>query len=155
MKKWIMLLVSGLAVVALSGCGGGGAAYDEGYTDGYDDGFYDGARVPGESMTTLFLVDVDNFSLGGVPYYCVDPSGAVSADYVTAPNGEFSFYPGERCTFDLLGFDGTPDDPLFIQDDIGFGKSDIPYACDGGDNGMTNIDGNFDYLPDDICTFYL
>jgi len=153
MKKLIMLFVSSVAVIALSGCGS--SSYDAGYEEGYDDGFYDGARVPETSMTTLFLVDLDGFSLGGVPYYCVDPEGAVTADYVTAPNGEFSFIPGERCTFDLFGLGGTPDDPLFIQDDIGAGKADIPYACDGGDAGLTNIDGNFDYLPDDICTFYL
>ncbi len=149
MKKLIMLLVSGLAVIALSGCGGG--AYDA----GYDDGFYDGARASDASMTTLFLIDQDGFSLGGVPYYCVDPSGVRTADYVTAPNGEFTFVPGERCTFDLYGYNGTPEDPLFIVDDVGLGKPDIPYACDGGDNGLTDVTGSFDYLPDDICTLYL
>jgi hypothetical protein len=150
MKKWMMLLVSGLAVIALSGCG----SYDDGYDDGYHDGFYDGARIPTDAMTTLFLIDYEGFSIGGVPYYCVDPSGVVTADYITAPNGEFSFIPGERCTFDLLGFGGTPDDPLFIQDDVGFGKGDIPYFCDGGDGGLTYADGGFEYFPDDVCTFY-
>jgi hypothetical protein len=161
MKKWIMFVVAGVAVVMMNGCGGGAydAGYDDGYVDGaqdgYDAGFYDGARLPDASMTTLFLIDINGFSLGGVPYYCIDPSGLVTADFVTAPNGEFSFIPGERCTFDLFSFGGTPSDPLFIQDDVGRGKGDIPYACDGGDAGVTSLDGGFDYLLDDICTFYL
>jgi len=151
MKKWIMICLSGIAIVSLSGCG----SYSEGYDDGYDDGFYDGARVPADDMTTLFIRDVNGFSAGGIHYTCVDPDGYISADYVTAPNGEFSFYPGERCTFDLIGFLGTPDDPLFIEDDMGYGKGDIPYACDAGDAGLTYPDGGFEYLIDDICTFYL
>ena len=153
MKKWLTIMISTMAVVALSGCGG--SSYDAGYDDGYDDGFYDGARVPAESMTTLFIRDRDGFSAGGVHYTCIDPGGIVTADFVTAPNGEFSFYPGERCTFDLIGFLGTPEDPLFIQDDAGFGKGDIPYSCYGGDAGLTYPDGSFEYLIDDSCTFYL
>jgi len=159
MKKITIFLLGSAAVWMLSGCGGYSAGYDDGYVDGaqdgYDAGFYDGARLPADGMTTLFLIDYAGFSLGGVPYYCIDPSGVVTANFVTAPNGEFSFIPGERCTFDLLGFGGTPEDPLFIQDDVGIGKGDIPYACDGGDAGITDLNGNFAYFPDDICTFYL
>jgi hypothetical protein len=152
MKRRIVLgLVALFSVFAVTGCGGG---YSEGYDDGYDDGFYDGARMPGAGMTTLFLVDIDGFSAGGVPYSCVSPDGRVTDRFVTAPNGEFSFIPGERCTFDLLGFGGYPDDPLYIEDDIGRGKEDIPYACDGGDGGFTDRNGMFIYLPDDVCTFY-
>ncbi|SFV65802.1 hypothetical protein MNB_SV-10-1339 [hydrothermal vent metagenome] len=152
MKKITAFLAVGAAVFALSGCGSG---YDNGYDDGYNDGFYDGTRVPVDNMTTLFIRDINGFSAGGVHYTCVDPEGYVTDDYVTAPNGEFTFYPGERCTFDLYGFGGTPDDPLFIEDDTGFGKGDIPYACDGGDGGLTYPDGGFEYFPNDICTFYL
>jgi len=148
MRKLTIFLVSLGAMVALSGCGG--SSYDE----GYEDGFYDGAREPVAAMTTLYLRDIEGFSAGGVHYVCQDPDGRVSADVVTAPNGEFSFYPGERCTFDLRGFLGTPDDPLFIQDDAGLGKGDIPYACYGGDAGFTYADGSFEYLQDDSCTFY-
>ena len=157
MRKITGFVVAITVVFALSGCGGG--SYNEGYNDGYDDGFYDGTRVVDDGMTTLFLIDIEGFSAGGVPYYCVDPSGYVTADYVTAPNGEFTFYPGEQCSFDLLGFGGTPDDPLFIEDDIGIGKNNIAYVCDGGDAGLTGYnvdlgrDGFFNYLPDDICTF--
>ena len=155
-KRWTMLLLAGMAAVMMTGCSG----YSEGYNDGYDDGFYDGARVPADGMTTLFLIDLAGYSAAGVHYTCVDPSGVVTADAITAPNGEFSFYPGERCTFDLFGFNGTPDDPLFIEDDIGQGKNSIPYECIGGDMGLTGYsvdlgrDGFFNYYPDDVCTFY-
>jgi hypothetical protein len=142
MKKWMMLLVSGLAAIVLSGCGS------------YEEGYHDGERVPTDGMVTLFLMNYEGFWVEGVPYYCVDPSGAKTAEFITAPNGEFSFIPGERCTFDLLGFGGTPDAPLFIRDDIGFGKGDIPYFCNGGDSGLTYTDGGFEYLSDDICRFY-
>ncbi len=158
-RRWMMILLAGVAAVMMTGCGGGGSSYDAGYEDGYDDGFYDGARVPVDGMTTLFLIDFDGFSAAGVHYTCVDSTGALTADAVTAPNGEFSFYPGEQCTFDLLGFGGTPDDPLFIEDDIGQGKNNIAYSCDGGDAGLTGYnaeldrDGFFNYLPDDVCTF--
>ncbi|HHO65358.1 MAG TPA: hypothetical protein ENJ71_02430 [Epsilonproteobacteria bacterium] len=157
MKRWIMIMMGVMTAVALSGCGG--SSYDDGYDDGYSDGFYDGARVPVDGMTTLFLRDIDGFSAGGVHYTCVDPTGALSADAITAPNGEFSFYPGEQCTFDLIGFGGTPGDPLFVEDDIGQGKNNIAYVCQGGDAGLTGYnvdlgrDGFFNYLPDDICTF--
>jgi hypothetical protein len=154
MKRFLAMTVTGLAVIILNGCGGGG-----GYDNGYNDGFYDGARVPVDGMTTLFLRDVNGFSAGGVHYVCVDPTGTVSADAVTAPNGEFSFYPGEQCAFDLVGFEGTPGDPLFIEDDIGQGKNNIAYVCQGGDTGLTGYnvdlgrDGFFNYFPDDTCSF--
>ena len=151
MMKKLMIFVASLGVmVALSGCGGGSS-----YDDGYDDGFYDGARQPEAAMTTLYLRDSNGFSAGGVHYVCEDPSGVVTADFMTAPNGEFTFYPGERCTFDLIGFLGTPGDPLFIQDDTGLGKGDIPYSCYAGDSGLTYPDGSFEYFQDDSCTFYL
>ena len=150
MKRWIVKGAIGLSVLLFAGCG----SYSEGYDDGYADGFYDGARYPEASMYTLFLRDEEGYALGGVPYYCVNPEGAVTPEYVTAPNGEFSFYAGERCTFDFYGFGGTPDDPLFIEDDVGDGKGDIHYVCDGGDNGVTDRFGRFEYLPDDRCKFY-
>lgn len=157
MKRLFAMGMITAAVLVLSGCGGSG--YDEGYDNGYTDGFYDGARVPVDGMTTLFLRDINGFSAGGVHYVCVDPTGAVSADAVTAPNGEFSFYPGEQCAFNLVGFSGTPADPLFIEDDIGQGKNNIAYVCEGGDTGLTGYsidfgrDGFFNYLPDDTCSF--
>ncbi len=152
MSKKTIVWLSVAVAFAISGCG---SSYDQ----GYQDGFYDGTRVPADGMTTLFLRDLDGFSAAGVQYTCTDPTGAVSAQAVTAPNGEFTFYPGEQCSFDLTGFGGTPADPLFIEDDIGQGKNNIAYVCAGGDAGLTGYnadfgrDGFFDYYPDDSCTF--
>jgi len=138
-----------LGAFLLSGCG----SYSDGYDDGYDDGFYDGARVPQGDMVSLFLVDKNGYSIAEVYYSCIDPYGVETPTYMTAPNGEFSFIPGERCTFDLYGLYGTPDDPIFIEDDRGYGKGDIPYRCIY-DEGFTYADGSFEYIEDDICTFY-
>ena len=148
-KQLVWGIVTVIVMIGLSGCD----SYDEGYDDGYHDGFYDGARVPDGAMTTLFLIDKDGFTLGGVAYSCIDPSGMDTGNFVTAPNGEFSFIPGERCTFDLYGLYGTPEDPVFIEDDRGLGKGDIPYQCIQ-DEGFTYRDGSFEYIDDDICTFY-
>jgi len=148
MKKFLMIAGLAAATLLFTGCGGG-----------HDDVIIvDPGPGPGPGpglMTTLFLIDMNGFSAGGVHYVCVDPEGFVVDDTFTPGNGEFSFYPGDRCTFDFLGFGGTPIDPLYIIDDIGAGKGDIPYECMGGDGGMTYYDGGFEYLPDDTCTFYL
>ena len=151
MKRWMTIVsVALVAMLGLSGCDG---SYDAGYDDGYHDGFYDGARYPDAGMTTLFLRDVQGFALGGIHYRCVSPSGAVTADFVTAPNGEFSFFPGERCTFDFYGLQGMPLEPIFIEDDTGYPKGDIFYDCVSGTGGTTYADGSFEYLFNDVCTF--
>jgi len=147
MKKYIFVSLMVVSLFALSGCG---SSYDDGYDDGYDDA----TRAYSADMVSLFLVDKDGFSAGGVPYSCVDEDNNLVGEWITKPDGEFSFYAGERCTFDLDGYDGTPDDPLFLEDDIGNGKEDIPYECDKGDAGFTDEDGSFEYLQDDKCTFY-
>ena len=153
MKTVWMKTAAAIAVAALvSGCGGG-SSYTEGYEDGYVDGFYDGARYPELGMTTLFLRDIQGFALAGIHYQCLSPDGTVTADYITAPNGEFSFYPGERCEFDFYGFEGTPLEPIFIEDDIGEGKGDIFYECMSGTAGTTTPDGSFEYEYNDMCTF--
>jgi len=146
MKKFMMLIVSGLTVVLMNGCGGG--------SDHYPD-----------DLTTLFLVDDYGYSYGGVPYKC----DSMRYWDETAPNGEFSFYPGESCTFDLLGYFGTDPDDLtvpyneymYIVDDLDRGKNGIPYECELFNVGFINYtyddgiwDGSFDYDADDICVFY-
>lgn len=148
MKKLMMLVASVVSVVVLSGCGGGSSG-------SYNDG-----------LTTLFLVDEEGYSYGGIPYTCD------SMDYwgETAPNGEFSFYPGEDCTFDFYGYYGTdPDDItvpyneyIYIVDYLDNGKNGIPYECSSFNVGNINYtyddgnwDGSFDYDADDICVFYL
>jgi hypothetical protein len=151
MKKFMMLMVSILSVVALSGCGGGGSDY---YEEPYNDG-----------LTTLFLVDDEGYAYADIPYQCE----SMTYPSVTAYNGEFSFYPGEDCTFDLYGYYGTdPDDMtvpyneyIYIVDDLDRGKNDIPYECALFNVGFVNYtyddgiwDGSFDYDADDICVFY-
>lgn len=113
---------------------------------------------PGPEYVTLFLIDSLGYGAQYVPYVCFGPDGAIVADDVTFANGEFSFIPGDRCEFDLYGFDGSITMPLFIADDLGYGKFDIPYSCDNSidfTNGVTNIDGYFDYPIDAFCKFYL
>ena len=152
MKKLISLLFAGAAVLALSGCGGGGGG------DYYGDGYYPEPLPPvNDGLTTLFLIDQDGFAYAGVPYICdsmVDWSE-------TAPNGEFSFYPGEDCEFDFYGLEGNYDDDpyvddiVYIVDDLDYGKGGIEYECASFGVGSTYGDGSFDYDIDDLCTFYL
>lgn len=144
MKRFVMFLASGVAVLAMSGCGSSGGSSEE-YVP-VDDGF-----------TTLFLVDQNGLSYGGIPYQCE----SMPNPSVTAPNGEFSFYLGEDCTFDFVGLEGNyANDPLFdeivyIVDDLYDGKGGIPYECASFGVGTTYGDGSFDYDIDDACTFYL
>ena len=147
-KRHIFLASLFVFSLVMSGC-------SSDYWDGYEDGFYDGTRVPQGSMTTLFLRDRDAYALAGVHYTCIAPDNRVTPEYVTAPDGAFSFYPGERCEFDLYGLDGTPIEPIFIEDDLGRGKGDIFYDCQSGYGGRTYGDGSFEYDIDDVCTFAL
>ena len=149
LKKHIILVVSVFSIFGLSGCGGGGSSSN----DYIDDG-----------LTTLFLVDENGFSYGGVPYIC----DSMSTWDVTAPNGEFSFYPQESCEFDFTGLNGTdptdpfPDNLIYIVDYLDYGKNGIPYECQNFNVGILNTtyydgisDGSFDYDVDDACVFYL
>lgn len=142
MKKLMMLMVSGVSVIVLSGCGGGDSDYVEPINDG---------------LTTLFLVDEAGYAYGGIPYTC----GTMTTWNQTASNGEFSFYPGEDCDFDFTGYDGNyfndpaVDDIIRIVDYNYDGKGGIPYECASFGVGTTYGDGSFDYDIDDACTFYL
>ncbi len=124
----------------LTGCGGG------------NDDYY----PPDDGATTLFLLDQNGNSFGGIPYIC-DNMTAWSA---TAYNGEFTFYPYEDCKFDFLGLNGnyfndpTSDDIIRITDDLNRGKKDIPYDCQSFGPGTTYLDGSFEYDVDDVCTFH-
>ena len=141
MKKLIALIVSLVAVVGLSGCGGGG-----GSNNNVNDG-----------LTTLFLVDDLGFSYGGIPYRC----DSMRDWSVTAPNGEFSFYPPDNCEFDFLGLRGDlfgdprVDDIVRIVDITNDGKGNIPYECSSFGASTTFGDGSFEYDIDDQCVFYL
>ena len=140
-KKVLGLLVSGVAMFALSGCGGG------------TDVVYVDPEPVNNNETTLFFFFLYGFSVANVEYTCVNSFGDVLGPFYTKANGEFTFEPGENCTFELIGFDGTPGDELFIESDIGQPKEGIPYSCLGGDSGLTDVYGSFDYLMDDSCTF--
>ena len=113
---------------------------------------------PGPGYVTLFLVDNLGYGVQYVPYVCYGPDGVIVAEDSTWVNGEFTFVPGDRCEFDLFGFDGSLVMPLFITDDLGYGKFDIPYECYNdivSTAGATDLDGYFDYPADAFCRFYL
>lgn len=113
--------------------------------------------VVAPTATTLFLIDQDGMSLGGVPYIC-DSMVAWSA---TRPNGEFTFFEPDNCTFDFTGLSGNyendyiHDDIIYIVDDLDRGKGGIPYSCEYFGASSTYLDGSFNYGANDACTFYL
>lgn len=161
MKRFVMFLASGVAVLTMSGCGGGssGGSSSEVYVPVDGSGSSSEVYVPvDDGFTTLFLVDQDGFAYAGVPYIC----DSMSEWSVTASSGEFSFYVGEYCDFNFDGLYGNyDDDPLvddivYIVDDLDSGKGGIPYECDSfiGIN-TTNEDGSFYYDENDACTFDL
>ncbi len=142
-KKLMTIAFSIVAVLALSGCGGS------------DDYYYD------DDLTTLFLIDQDGRSYGGIPYICESMRNWDN----TRPNGEFSFYPGEECEFNFDGLNGTDygdrSDYIYIVDYTDNGKNRIPYECELFNAGNINStygdeysDGTFDYDYDDACVFY-
>ena len=140
MKKVVVLSVAMAAIFGLSGCGGGGsnAPIDNG-------------------LTTLFLVDEQGFSYGGIPYKC----DSMLDWSVTPPNGEFSFYQPESCEFDFLGLNGdynvnpAVDNIVRIVDYTNNGKGGIPYECSSFGASSTFGDGSFYYDIDDQCVFHL
>ncbi len=143
-KKVLGLLVSVVAVFALSGCGGGGGS--DYYVDPVD-----------PALTTLFLIDQDGNSYAGIPYLC---DSMYDWEYTKA-NGEFTFSPPDNCEFDFTGLVGNyNDDPyiddiVYIVDDLDNPKPNIPYECSYFGASSTYSDGSFDYDADDRCTFYL
>jgi hypothetical protein len=140
-KKITGLMVAGVAVFALSGCGGGGGG------DDYD---------PGPAPVTLFLLDEVGASWGGIPYLC---DGMENWD-VTPGNGEFTFYEYESCTFKFTGLDGNVfndplvDDIIRITDDRDLGVKDVEYECVSYGPDVSQSDGSFFYDFDDQCTFH-
>jgi len=143
-KKLVGLVVAGVAMFALSGCGGGGGS------NGID------AGPPVSNLTTLLLVDGFNDGVDGIYYECDSYTG-VTGDGLVA--GEFSFLPGDDCDFYLEDSVILGDD-LFITDVTKLGVNNKYYFCNAGVGmytGDTGRDGEFmyDYGFDDICTFEL
>ena len=132
-------MVAGVAVFALSGCGGGDDYYDP----------------PVSDLITLLIVDQNNNGVDGIRYIC-DTTSGFTGDRPLA--GEFTFRDFDDCDFYLEDNIVLGDD-LFIVDAALIGKNNIPYICDSsigvlftGDSGR---DGEFiyDYFFDDVCTF--
>ena len=137
MKKYLILVVSVMTIFGLSGCGGD----DHHHSD----------------LTTLFLVDDQGFSYGGIPYRC----DSMRDWEITAPNGEFTFLPPDNCQFDFTGLRGDlfgeplVDDIVRIVDITYEGKGGIPYECASFGISSTYNDGSFNYDINDNCVFYL
>jgi len=146
-KKIAGLMVAGIAVFVLSGCGG--------------DDYYDDPVIvdPGPELVTLFLVDEFDVGVSHVPYTCIDAFDEVITDDFTNIDGEFTFAVGDRCTFDFYDFLGDTINPIYLVDIDYFGKDDIPYSCINDYNeyteGITDFDGWFTYPEDAYCKFYL
>jgi len=139
-KKIVAFVIASVAILGLSGCGGGGGDYS-----------------PDDRLTTLFLVDEQGFSYANIPYKC-DSMRDWSR---TAPNGEFTFIRPESCEFDFLGLEGdynidpNVDNIVRIVDDLDRGKGNIPYECELFGASTTFGDGSFYYDQDDRCVFHL
>ena len=142
MKKLMGLLLAGLAVFVLNGCG-----------DGYND-----YEVTYHLQT--YNADTENYEgVEGVYYEC-------GPDIVghTDRNGAFTMIEGDYCTFydldDTLSYEY---DTLYIGLDVwgDIAVGDIRYDCDSGIYGITDELGMFIFDPDhinnittgDICEF--
>lgn len=143
MKKVAGFLSAAVAVIGLSGCGGGGSdSYDHTYyLQTYDDYYDEYVGVP------------------DVYYECGSYVG------YTSSNGGFRMSDGDICTFFEL------DDTVSYEYNILYlggnssgtvGLADVEYSCDSGISGATDYDGAFSFDPDyinpdypgDICDFY-
>jgi hypothetical protein len=145
-KKLLMATIVS-ATLILSGCGSSS-----------NDGYIPPPLPPDPTLTTLFLIDHNGFALAGVPYIC----DSMAFSQYTLNNGEFSFFPGENCSFDFLGYAGnyhndpySGDDIIYIVSDIGMGVNALEYDCNSFGVGITFEDGSFDYDANDACVFYL
>ena len=141
MKKLLLIGTIALSTLLFTGCGS-------------NDDYYE---PPIDDATTLFLIDQDGNSYGGIPYICDSMTGWSA----TRPNGEFTFFPPDNCEFDFMGYGGNyvgdplRDEIIYIVDDLDRGKGGIDYECALFGVSSTYTDGSFDYDVDDRCTFYL
>ena len=141
MKKLMGLLLAGVAVLALSGCGGGDDYYLTYHLQTYN-------------------ADTDTYEgVEGVYYEC----GPDIVGY-TNRNGAFTMIEGDYCTFyDLDDTLSLEYDWLYIGLDAGgdVAVGDIRYDCDSGEYGVTDDLGMFVFDPEyisqisdgDVCGF--
>ena len=140
----MMLILSGVSVIALSGCGGG----DDYYVP----------EVTYHLQTYNALSDTYE-GVEGVYYEC----GPDIVGY-TDRNGAFTMLEGDYCTlFDLDDTLSYEYGLLYVGLDSGgdIAVSDIRYDCDSGISDWTDIDGGFIFDPEyindlnvgDICEF--
>ena len=144
-KKLAGLMVAGVAVFALSGCGSSG---------GNDVVIVDPG--PPSNLTTLLIVDGFNDGVDGIYYECDSYTG-ITGDGPVA--GEFSFIPGDDCDF-YLDDSVVVGNDLFLTDVTKIGVNDKYYICNSlidGYTGDTGFPGEFiyDYGFNDVCTFEL
>ena len=146
-KKIAGLLIAGVAVFALSGCGGGSSGTDvividpvTHYLHTYD------------PVTGIFVGVPD------VEYQC----GPDPVRY-TDISGSFVYVPGDDCTYydldDWLSLSQL--DELYLSSDrAGQIWVSVDYDCESGNGGRMNSDGLFIFDPfwsysGDTCTFFL
>lgn len=141
MKRFSFLVGLAAAAIIFTGCGGGGGGGGGGYVPPPD---------PGPSYAVLYLDFADLSGVSGVYYDC-----EFTGDGWTDADGGFYYDPGEVCTFDLIGFPGSWDTPLYIDYGDNTPASGIYYECWYGSAGTTDWQGEFIYDTDDSCSFYL
>lgn len=151
MKKLMMLILSGVSVIALSGCGGGSSDYNE-------------------PLITYFLQTtpdgVNYEGVNDVYYECGPDIVGYTGEY--GASGSFSMMEGDTCTFyDLDDTRSYEIDILYIGLDAEgtIGVEPTPYHCDSGIdsfyNSITDNIGGFIFDPEyinnittgDICEF--
>jgi len=130
MKKIMILILSGVSAIVLSGCGSGSS--DAG------------------SLDVNYLTDDLGQGVNDIYYECTSGYSGYTGDIGNV--GDFDFDPnGDDCDFylDNIAID------LYIMDEFG-GINGLPYDCfPSGIFGITGDfvgDGGFDYDPGDICT---
>ena len=131
-KRLVGLMVAGIAVFALTGCGGGGD--DE------------------PAVEIHYLIDSFGEPVAGIGYDCLSGEHGV-----TDPEGGYYFDPyGDSCDFYLSRYE----DDLHIEDSAYYGVNGLRYVCyhtDGftGDYiGTGGYAGGFDHdwSITDVCT---
>jgi len=125
-------VLAGVAVFALSGCGGGDDYYDD--------------------EIKYHLVDQNQYGVSDIEYTCDG-----THFYETDGSGGFFAYPHEDCSLRLDISVDSSIDRLFIIDDYGYAVTNIYYECFSGTSGYTDYYGNFEFdnvYNDDICTFF-